>query len=149
MSRDAPRPPYCSPMVSPNRPSFFIPSTIWAGYSSRCSSSVATGMISRLVKSRTVARMSCSNSVRPSVCARRPIFRSLACGLRAAGLLPAALLDVGFRRHHDLAAEHAHQHAVLLVAAGLHLHHAPVALGGESLGQHGGLAVDRVAVEGR
>ena len=45
-SSDAPSPSYSSGMVSPNRPSFFIPATIWAGYSSRCSSSVATGMIS-------------------------------------------------------------------------------------------------------
>src|SRR5580693_7314896 len=141
MSRDAPRPPYSSPMVSPNRPSFFIPSTIWAGYSSRCSSSVATGMISRLVKSRTVARMSCSNSVRPSVCARRPMVSAPLAGIRvglgAAGLGAAALLDVGFGGHHDLAAEHAHQGAVLLVAAGLDLHNAPVAPGGEPLAQHG------------
>src|SRR5712675_2280229 len=135
MSRDAPRPPYSSPIVSPNRPSFFIPSTIWAGYSSRCSSSVATGMISRLVKSRTVARMSCSNSVRPSVCARRPMLSAPLAGTRvghgAARLGAAALLDVGLGGHHDLAAEHAHQGAVLLVAAGLDLHHAPVTPGGE------------------
>src|SRR5690349_18745690 len=154
MSRDAPRPPNSSPMVSPNRPSFFIPSTIWPGYSSRCSSSVATGMISRLVKSRTVARMSCSNSVRPSVCARRPMACSSASRLGAVwfgtgGLGAAALLDVGLGGHHDLAAEHAHQGAVLLVAAGLDLHHAPVAPGGEPLTQHGRLAVDRVAVERR
>src|SRR6478672_10692877 len=136
-------------MVSPNRPSFFIPATIWAGYSSRCSSSVATGMISRLVKSRTVARMSCSNSVRPSVCARRPMACSSASRLGAARLGAAALLDVGLGGHHDLAAEHAHHGAVLLVAAGLDLHHAPVAPGGEPLAQHGGLAVDGVAVERR
>src|SRR6266567_2103459 len=137
-------------MVSPNRPSFFSPSTIWAGYSARCSSSVATGMISRTVKSRTVARMSCSNSVRPSVCARRPMCVSPSTGgLGAAGLLPAALLDVGVRRHHDRAAEHAHQGAVLLVATGLDLDDAPVARRGEPLGEHGGLAVDGVAVEGR
>src|SRR6478752_1908426 len=138
MSRDAPRPPYSSPMVSPNRPSFFIPSTIWAGYSSRCSSSVATGMISRAVKSRTVARISCSNSVRPSVWARRPICVPLAgfrVGLRAAGLFPAALLDIGLGRHHHLAAEHAHQGAVLLVTAGLDLDDAPVGLRREPLAE--------------
>src|SRR5215471_11535890 len=136
-------------MVRPNRPSFFRPSTIWAGYSSLCSSSVATGMISLSVKSRTVARMSCSNSVRPSVCARRPMVRSSASGLGPAGLLPAALLDVDLRRHHDLAAEHAHQGAVLLIAAGLDLDDAPVGLGFRwPLAEHGGLAVDGVAVEG-
>src|ERR1700759_3282967 len=134
MSRDAPRPPYCSPMVSPNRPSFFRPATIWAGYSSRCSSSVATGRISRSVKSWTVARMSCSNSVRPSVCARRPMG-SLPLGqwLRPAA---AVLLDVVLGGHHDLAAEHADHGAVLLVAAGLDLHHAPDAPGRQPLGQH-------------
>src|SRR5271166_5852390 len=130
MSSEAPRPSYSSGMVSPNRPSFFSPSTILPGYSSRCSSSVATGMISLTVKSRTVARMSCSNSVRPSVCARRPMAGSLesAGGLGAAGLLPAALLDVGLGRYHYLAPEHAHQGAVLLVAAGLDLDDAPVVL---------------------
>src|SRR5215469_11185298 len=131
MSRDAPRPPYSSGMVSPNRPSFFSPSTIWAGYSSRCSSSVATGMISRTVKSRTVARMSCSNSVRPSVWTRRPIARSLAGEIRAlgaGGLLAAAFLYVSIGWHHYLAAEHADQGAVVLVAAGLDLDNAPVAL---------------------
>src|SRR6266849_81981 len=129
MSSDAPSPPYSSGMVSPNRPSCFICSTIWAGYSSRCSSSVATGMISLAVKSRTVARMSCSNSVRPSVCARRPIARSLGSWPGAARLGPAALLDADLRRHHDLAPEHAHQGAVLLVAAGLDVDDAPVGLG--------------------
>ncbi|MGD0605775.1 MAG: hypothetical protein ABSA53_19535 [Streptosporangiaceae bacterium] len=44
----------------------------------------------------------------------------------AAGLLPAAFLEVGIRRHHDLAAEHAHHGAVLVVAAGLDLDDAPV-----------------------
>src|SRR5580704_1437152 len=156
MSSDAPSPPCSSGIVSPNRPSFFIPATIWAGYSSRCSSSVATGMISLTVKSRTVARMSCSNSVRPSVWARRPMAGSSgwrtgsAGGLRAAGLFPAALFDVGLGRHHHLAAEHADQGAVLLVAAGLDLDDAPVGLGrGWPLPEHGGLAVDGVAVEGR
>src|SRR6516165_9985749 len=153
MSSDAPRPPYSSGMVSPNRPSFFSPSTIWAGYSSRCSSSVATGMISRTVKSRTVARMSCSNSVRPSVWTRRPIACSLAGQIRvprAAGLLAAALLDVGIGGDHYLTAEHADQGAVLLVAAGLDLDDAPVILRfRRPFAQHGGLAVDGVAVEGR
>src|SRR6266852_2353184 len=157
MSSDAPSPPYSSGMVSPNRPSCFICSTIWAGYSSRCSSSVATGMISRAVKSRTVARMSCSNSVRPSVCARRPMassfgvsWRGSAGGLRAPGLFPAALFDVGLGRYHHLAAEHADQGAVLLVAAGLDLDDAPVGLRFRwPLAEHGGLAVDGVAVEGR
>src|ERR1700751_3205097 len=138
-------------MVSPNRPSLRIPSTILAGYSSRCSSSVATGMISRAVKSRTVARMSCSNSVSPSVCARRPIVapRSSAGWLGAAGLLPAALLDIGLGGHHHLAAEHAHARAVLLIAAGLDLDDAPVVLRfRRPLVQHGGLAVDGVGMEG-
>src|ERR1700730_10367645 len=151
MSSEAPRPSYSCGMVSPNRPSFLRPDTIWAGYSSRCSSSVATGMISLAVKSRTVARMSCSNSVRPSVCARRPMASSFGSAgrLGAAGLSAAAFLDVGLRGHHDLAAEHAHQGSVLLVAAGLDLDDAPVAGRGEPLAEHGGLAVDGVAVEGR
>src|SRR6516164_4123779 len=117
-------------MVSPNRPSSFMPSTICAGYSSLCSRSVATGMISLSTKSRTVDRMSRWISVRPSVWARRSMTGSLGSAgrLGAAGLLPAALLDVGLGGHHDLAAEHAHQGAVLLVAAGLDLDDAPVGL---------------------
>src|SRR5579859_3042143 len=59
--------------MSPNRPISFMPSTICVGYSSACSSSVATGMISLSTKVRTVARMSCWTSVKPSVCARRPM----------------------------------------------------------------------------
>src|SRR5512140_92332 len=150
-------------MVSPKRPSCFIPSTIWVGYSSLCSSSVATGMISLPTKSRTVARMSCWNSVRPSVCARRPIARLRICSpgkylsgsasggrLGTAWLLATALLDVCLGGHHHLAAEHAHQAPVLLVATGLHLDDAPVALGlRRPLAEHGGLAVDGVAVESR
>src|SRR5689334_23535574 len=135
-------------MVRPNRPSFLSPSTIWAGYSSRCSSSVATGRISRSVKSCTVARMSRSNSFSPSVCARRPMAPPSGKRLGAAGLGAAVLLDVVLGGDHDLAAEHADHGAVLLVAAGLDLHHAPVALGGQPLAEHGGLAVDGVAVEG-
>src|SRR5580704_9819203 len=114
MSSDAPSPPCSSGIISPNRPSFFIPATICAGYSSRCSSSVATGMISRAVKSRTVARMSCSNSVRPSVWARRPMAGSSGWRTGSAGGLRAAGLGRG-----------------------------------RPLPEHGGLAVDGVAVEGR
>src|SRR6516225_10849862 len=125
-------------MVSPNRPSSFMPSTICAGYSSLCSRSVATGMISLSTKSRTVDRMSRWMSVRPSVWARRSMAGSLGSAgrLGAARLDAAALLYVDVRGHHDLAAEHAYQGAVLLVAAGLDLHHAPVAPGGEPLAQH-------------
>src|ERR1022692_1914683 len=151
-------------MVSPNRPSCFIPATIWAGYSSLCSSSLATGMISLSTKSRTVARMSRWISVRPSVCARRPMARLRICWsvnssggrlgtasrLGTAGLLAAALLDVRLGRHHYLAAEDAHQGAALRVAAGFDLHDAPVVLRlGRPLAEHGGLAVDGVAVERR
>src|SRR5262249_36931648 len=125
--------------------------TIWVGYSSLCSRSVATGMISLSTKSRIVDRMLRWMSVRSSVWARRSMAGSLgSAGRLGAGRLGAAAsLDVGVGGHYDLAAEHAHQGAVLLVAAGLDLHHASVAPGGEPLAQHGGLAVDRVAVERR
>ncbi|CAM5723589.1 hypothetical protein SALBM217S_05352 [Streptomyces griseoloalbus] len=69
--RDSPRPPYSSGIIRPNRPNSLSPSTICCGYSSRCSSSVATGMISLSTKSRTVDRISCWTSVRPAVWARR------------------------------------------------------------------------------
>src|ERR1019366_6038837 len=107
-------------------------------------------MISFSTKSRTVARMSRWISVRPSVCARRPMARLRisrweeicvavgdggaegargSCGrLGTARLLAAAFLDVGFGRHHHLPAEDAYQGAVLLVAAGLDVNDAPVVL---------------------
>src|SRR3954447_21598272 len=77
VSSDSPRPPYSSGIVSPNRPSSFIPSTISVGYSSRCSSSVATGRILSSTNERTVLRISDWMSVRSSVSHRRPMGRVL------------------------------------------------------------------------
>src|SRR6476661_7391922 len=66
------------------------------------------------------------------------------------GLLAAARLEVGVLGHHHLAAEDADQRAVLVVALGLDVHDAAVVLGRAlPLVEHLGLAVDRVAVEGR
>ena len=129
MSRDAPRPPYSSPMVSPNRPSFFIPSTICGRVlvpvlefgrhrDDLPVDEVPDGGQDVLLElGQAVGLREASHGVLPQ----------LSSSSRAAGLLAAALLDVGLGRHHDLAAEHADQGAVLLVAAGLDLHHAPVA----------------------
>src|SRR5512145_306379 len=75
-------------MVRPNRPSSFIPSTISVGYSSLCSSCVATGRIFSSTKSRTVLRISDWMSVRPSVSHRRPMLRPfwfVASGSRGGG----------------------------------------------------------------
>ena len=67
-----------------------------------------------------------------------------------ARLLAAARVAVGPLGHHHLAPERAHHRAVLLVAAGLHVDDAAVVLRARlGLVQHLGLAVDRVAVEGR
>src|SRR5579859_6419019 len=52
-----------------------MPLTISAGYSSACSSSVATGMISLSTKVWTAARISCWTSLRPSVRASRAMVR--------------------------------------------------------------------------
>ena len=69
---------------------------------------------------------------------------------RPARLLAAARVEVVLLGHHDLALEHADQCAVLVVALGLDVDHAAVVLGlGLPLVEHRGLAVDRVAVEGR
>src|SRR6478735_6842434 len=68
----------------------------------------------------------------------------------AAGLLAAAGLEVVLLGHHDLAPEDAHHGAVLLVADRLDVDDAAVVLRGRlPLVEHGRLAVDRVAVEGR
>src|SRR5919197_6088321 len=66
--RSSPAPPCSSGTVRPNSPSSFIPSTIFSGNSSSCSSSSATGMTSRSTNSRTVSTTAfCSsvNSMRP------------------------------------------------------------------------------------
>src|SRR5262245_15937614 len=55
VSKSSPRPPYSTGIVIPKRPSSFICSTIFSGYSSACSISVATGMTSRAMKRRTVS----------------------------------------------------------------------------------------------
>src|SRR5690349_14388141 len=55
-----------------------MPSTICAGYSSLCSSSVATGRICSSTNTRTALRISCWTSVRPSVVCRRPMRPSIA-----------------------------------------------------------------------
>src|SRR5258708_6524513 len=60
-----------------------MPLTISAGYSSACSSSLATGMISLSTKPWTAARISCWTSLRPSVRASR----AMAAGLP--GCVPA------------------------------------------------------------
>src|SRR4051794_39053480 len=73
VSSDSPRPSYSSGIINPKMPSSLSPSTIFAGYSSACSSSVATGRISRSTKSRTALRISVWSSVRPSVWQRRPM----------------------------------------------------------------------------
>src|SRR5690242_8120591 len=68
-------------------------------------------------------------------------------GLRKARLLGSRERALG---HHHPAPEDADQGAVLLVAPGLDAHDTPVGLGlGLPLVEHGRLAVDRVAVEGR
>src|SRR6188474_3067409 len=122
-----------------------MPSTMSAGYSSRCSSAVATGRISLSTNVRTVARISCWTSVSPSVCARRPMSVPFP-EHGASGLLVGA----GPLGDHDLAAEDAHEGAVLVVALGLDVDDAPVVLGlGLLLAQDDGLAVEGVAVEGR
>src|SRR4051812_36462082 len=150
VSSDSPRPPYSSGIIRPKMPSSLSPSTMSVGYSSRCSSSVATGRISLSTKLRTVERISCWMSVSPSVCASRLAICSVPLRLRAPGLLPAALLDVGGGGHHHLASEDADQGAVLVVAAGLHLDDAAVGLRlRRPLVEHRRLAVDGVAVEGR
>jgi hypothetical protein len=77
VSSDSPSPPYSSGIMSPNRPISFMPSTIASGNSSLCSRSVAYGRISLSTKPRTVSRISCWNSVRPSVVAKRAIGCSL------------------------------------------------------------------------
>src|SRR5882757_6053950 len=149
VTSDSPIPPYSSGIIRPKIPSSLSPSTIAVGYSSRCSSSVATGRISLSTKARTVDRISRWMSVSPSVCARRSAI-SVPSRFRAAGLFAAPLLDVRGGRHQHLAAEDADQCAVLLVTPGLDVHDAAVVLRrGRPLVQHGGLAVDRVAVEGR
>src|SRR3954452_5370350 len=52
------------------------------GYSSLCSSSVATGMIFSSTNARTVLRISSWMSVRPSVSQRRPMCCPSGCGVR-------------------------------------------------------------------
>src|SRR3712207_3239040 len=54
-------------------PSSLSPSTISWGYSSACSSSVATGRICSSTKVRTALRISVWSSVSPSVSHRRPM----------------------------------------------------------------------------
>src|SRR6266567_2899405 len=61
--RSRPAPPYSSGTVRPNSPSSFMPSTIFSGNSSRCSSSSATGMTSFSTKSRTVSTTAFCSSV--------------------------------------------------------------------------------------
>src|SRR5580700_5768808 len=58
-------------MQSPKTPSRFSPATIWSGYSSAWSSSLATGRISASTNSRTAPMMSRWTSVRPSVSVSR------------------------------------------------------------------------------
>src|SRR6476620_11844509 len=72
VSSDSPRPSYSSGIISPKMPSSLRPSTISCGYSSACSSSVATGRISFSTKLRTALRISVWSSVRPSVSHSRP-----------------------------------------------------------------------------
>src|ERR1700685_527290 len=68
-------------MQSPKTPSRFSPATIWSGYSSAWSSSVATGRISVSTNSRTAPMMSCWTSVRPSVSVSRATAASFgSCG---------------------------------------------------------------------
>src|SRR6478752_7420940 len=67
VSSDSPRPPYSSGIIRPKIPISFMPSTMSVGYSSLCSSSVATGMICSSTNSRTSLISSCCSSVRPSV----------------------------------------------------------------------------------
>ena len=102
---------------------------------------------------------------RPVVTARRPLGTTTAGGLRwstpgrassvgdrcrAARLLAAAGLQVALLGHHDLAPEDAHDGAVLVVADRLDVHDAAVVLARAlPLVEHGRLAVEGVAVEGR
>src|SRR6476661_2351900 len=68
----------------------------------------------------------------------------------AAGLFAAALGEVAVLGHHHLAAEQADDLAVLVVADGLDVHDATVVLAlALPLVEHGRLAVQGVAVEGR
>src|SRR3954453_22747637 len=71
VSSDSPRPPYSSGIINPKIPSSLRPSTISVGYSSACSSSVATGRISFSTNERTAPRISVWMSLRPSVSHRR------------------------------------------------------------------------------
>ena len=73
VSSDSPRPSYSSGIISPKMPSSLRPSTISVGYSSACSSSVATGRIFSSTKVLTAFRISCWSSVRPSVWHSRPM----------------------------------------------------------------------------
>src|SRR5438132_2554520 len=63
VTRSRPAPPCSSGTVSPNKPSSFMPSTIFVGNSSRCSSSSATGITSRSTNSRTAATTASCSSV--------------------------------------------------------------------------------------
>ena len=71
VSSDSPRPSYSSGIISPKMPSSLRPSTISVGYSSLCSSSLATGMIFSSTNCRTALRISVWSSERPSVWQRR------------------------------------------------------------------------------
>ena len=56
-------PPYSSGIVTPNRPSSFICSTIGSGNLSSWSYSSATGRISLSTKLRTISTIACCSSV--------------------------------------------------------------------------------------
>src|SRR6478735_2230947 len=85
VSSDSPRPPYSSGIISPKIPISFMPSTMACGYSSWCSSSMATGMICSSTNSRTSLISSVCYSVRPSVCWSRDMLGSPPCVWAASG----------------------------------------------------------------
>src|SRR5580704_6288169 len=102
-------------MHSPKTPSRFSPATIWSGYSSAWSSSVATGRISASTNSRTAPMMSRWTSVRPSV----SVSRATAASFGSCGQPPLCRERDGPIRPGDL-----HRAPVVAGAAG---HRAPLA----------------------
>ncbi len=125
-----------------------------AGYSSRCSSCVATGQ-DLLVDEAAHGGEDLLLHVGQTVGLRQPSHVTPLPSASARpssgrpGCSPPRCVDVGGGGHHHLAPEDAHQGAVLVVALGLHVHDAAVVLRlRRGLVQHGRLAVERVAVEG-
>src|SRR5262245_4712748 len=71
------------------------------GYSSACSSAVATGSISLSTKSRIVLRISAWTSVRPSVSQSRPAMSALPVGGRLPDVATSHAGGPSLGRHHE------------------------------------------------